>query len=68
MGKFVYFVYKFKISIHICDNSSSNNYDYDNEEKHCAPWSQNFHLHHLGLFIDKHSKELNLSTLFYGQL
>jgi hypothetical protein len=38
--------------------------DYKNTIYSIAP-SQNFHP--LGLFKDKHSKELKFSTLFYGQ-
>jgi hypothetical protein len=38
--------------------------DYKNIIYSIAP-SQNFHL--LSLFKDKHSKKLNIPTLFYGQ-
>jgi len=39
--------------------------DYESTIYYIAP-SQYFHP--LGLFKSKHSKELNFSTLFYGQL
>ncbi len=39
--------------------------DYENTMYFISP-SQHFHA--LGLFKDKHSKELNFPTLFYGQL
>jgi hypothetical protein len=36
-----------KSQTHICDNSSSNNYDYNNEEKHCAPMDSMIHFFHM---------------------
>jgi len=36
MGKFVYFAPKFKFQTHICENSSSNSFDFDSEKKHCT--------------------------------
>jgi len=38
--------------------------DYENTIYYIAP---SHHFHHLGLFKNKHSKELNFPTLFYSQ-
>jgi hypothetical protein len=72
------------------NNASSDNYDSNNEKKHCTPIDSMTHnflnvlkimdyentiyfiapsqdFHPLGLFKDKHSKELNFLALFYKQ-
>jgi hypothetical protein len=79
-----------EFQIPIYSNSSSDSFDFDNEEIHCTPTKSMIHsflnapkimdyentiyfiapnqnFHPLGLFKDRHSKEQNFSTLFFGQ-
>lgn len=62
MGNFTLYINS-KSQTHICDNSSSNNYDYDNdnEEKHCAP--MDFVIHLFWMFLKKWITRIQYSLL-----